>query len=65
MKQMPLSIRAFQALVFRSHIFAFLSFELLFSYWTKLQATNYQVWWLLECLLVSPRTTYIPWDLCK
>ena len=34
-----------------------------FPFWTKLQATNSQVWLLLEFLFVSPRTTYVPWEL--
>ena len=38
----------------RLPILAFLSSERLLPFWTKLQATNYQVWLLLEFLLISP-----------
>ena len=44
----------------RLPILAFLSCKRLSPFWTELQATNSQVWWLLDFLLVSPWTTYIP-----
>ena len=44
----------------RLPILTFPSSERLVPFWTKLQVTNYQVWLLLEFLLVSHRTTKIP-----
>ena len=54
---MPLSLRA---LASRLPLLAFPSSGRLFPLWTKLQATQSQVWKLVEFLLVTLRTTRIP-----
>ena len=46
----------------RLPILAFLSSERLYPFWTRLKATNCEVSQMLEFLLVSSRTIFIPLD---
>ena len=57
----PSVFERYRALIFRSPVLASLSSELLFPCGTKLRATNYQVWQVLEFLRAAPRAIYFPW----